>query len=95
MRPSPKDRRIYVIRTQDGLVVKRTVLDRKAGWLIVSDNPDKNRFPTQPWGNDAKIIGEVKWHGQSIKVTAEGHTSVTAGRADRLPPSRRPATPSG
>ena len=68
---SPKDRGIYLIRTQDGLAVKRTVLDRTAGWLIVSDNPDKNRFPTQPWGDDAKIIGEVKWHGPSIKVSAE------------------------
>ena len=68
---SPKDRGIYVILTQDGLVVKRTVLDGKAGWLIVSDNPDNNRFPTQPWGDDAKIMGVVKWHGQSIKVTAE------------------------
>lgn len=67
---SPKDRGIYVILTQDGLVVKRAVLDQKAGWLIMSDNPDKNRFPTQPWGDDAKIMGEVKWHGQSIKVTA-------------------------
>ena len=66
-----KDRGIYLILTQDGLVVKRTVLNRTAGWLIVSDNPDKNRFPTQPWGDDAKIMGEVKWHGQSIKVTAE------------------------
>ena len=91
---SPKDRGIYVIRTQHGLVVKRTVLDRKAGWLIVSDNPDKNRFPTQPWGDDAKIMGEVKWHGQSIKVTAEGHASVTAGRADRLRHHGRPGTPS-
>lgn len=51
--------------------MKRTVLDRTAGWLIVSDNPDKNRFPTRPWGDDAKIMGEVKWHGQSIKVTVE------------------------
>ena len=67
---SPKDRGIYVILTQDGLVVRRTVLDRTAGWLIMSDNPDKNRFPTQAWGDDAKIMGEVKWHGQSIKVTA-------------------------
>ena len=68
---SPRDRGIYVILTQDGLVVKRTVLDPKAGWLIVSDNPDKNRFPTQPWGDDAKIMGGVIWHGQSMKVTAE------------------------
>ena len=40
---SPKDRGIYVILTQDGLVVKRAVLDQKAGWLIMSDNPDKTR----------------------------------------------------
>ena len=61
-------------------MVKRTVLDRTAGWLIVSDNPDKNRFPTQPWGDDTKIIGEVKWHGESIKVKRRGHASVTDDR---------------
>ena len=62
-----RSRRIYVILTEDELVVKRAVLDRKAGWLIVSDNPDRDRFPTQPWPEYARIVGEVKWHGQSFK----------------------------
>ena len=59
--------RIYVILIEDELVVKRVVRDREAGWLLVSDNPDRDRFPTQAWPEEARIIGEVKWHGQSFR----------------------------
>ena len=58
--------RIYVIRIEDELIVKRAVRSQEAGWMLVSDNPDKDRFPTQPWPEDAKVIGEVKWYGQSF-----------------------------
>ena len=58
--------RIYVIRIGDELIVKRAVRNPEAGWMLVSDNPDKDRFPTQPWPEDAKVIGEVKWYGQSF-----------------------------
>ena len=58
--------RIYVIRTGDELIVKRVMHDREAGWLIVSDNPDKNRYPTAPFREDARVIAEVKWWGQSL-----------------------------
>ena len=59
--------RIYVIRIGDELVVKRTVRSDEAGWMLVSDNPDKDKFPTQPWPEDATVIGEVKWDGQSFE----------------------------
>ena len=59
--------RIYVIRTGDERIVKRAVRSNEAGWMLVSDNPDKDRFPTRPWADDAKVIGEVKWYGQSFK----------------------------
>ena len=49
-----------MIRIGNELIVKRVVLDREAGWLLVSDNPNKIAFPTQPWPDDASIIAEVK-----------------------------------
>ena len=59
--------RIYVIRIgNDELIMKRAVRDPEAGWLIVSDNPDKKTYPTQPWPDDASIVAEMKWHGQSF-----------------------------
>ena len=58
--------RIFVIRTGNELIVKRVVRDHEAGWLLVSDNPDKTKFPTDVWPDNASIVGEVKWHGQSF-----------------------------
>ena len=63
---SRRSRRIYVVLTEDELVVKRAVLDQEAGWLLVSDNQDGQKFPSQPWPDEARIIGEVRWHGQSF-----------------------------
>ena len=45
-------------------IVKRAGRNEEAGWMLVSDNPDKDRFATRPWPDDAKVIGEVKWDGQ-------------------------------
>jgi len=60
------DGKIFVIRVGDELVVKRTVRDREAGWLLVSNNPSKRAWATQPWPEDAQVIGEVKWLGRSL-----------------------------
>ena len=60
------DGKIFVIRIGDELVVKRTVLDPDAGWLLVSDNRNKRMWATRPWPEDAQIIGEVKWLGRSL-----------------------------
>ncbi len=61
-----KDGKIFVIRIGDDLVVKRTVRDREAGWLLVSDNRNKRTWATHPWPEDAQVIGEVKWVGRSL-----------------------------
>ena len=53
-----REGRIFVVRTEDGLVVKRAGKDTAAGWQLVSDHP---RWPDAPWPSDATIIGEVKW----------------------------------
>ena len=63
---SRRSGRIYVIRIGDELIVKRLRRDHEAGWLLISDNPDKTKFPTDVWPDDASIVGEVRWHGQSF-----------------------------
>ena len=55
--------RIYVIRTDDALLVKRLDKDKKGNWLLASDNPD---WEDMPLPRDAKIIGEVKWSGKTF-----------------------------
>ncbi len=59
-------RRIYVVRTEDGLIVKRAGKDAAGAWQLVSDNPDKRTWPTRPWPPDAPMIGEVKWTGRTF-----------------------------
>ena len=58
--------RIFVVRTEDGLVVKRAGKDRAATWQLVSDNPNKQAWPTVPWPADAPVIGEVKWAARTF-----------------------------
>ena len=59
-------RHIYVVRTDDGLIVKRAGKNRAGAWQLVSDNPDKKEWPTLRWPNDAEVIGEVKWAARTF-----------------------------
>ena len=58
--------RIFVIRTDDGLIVKRVGKNRAGNWQLVSDNPDKKEWPTLRWPADAEVIGEVKWAARTF-----------------------------
>ena len=58
--------RICVVESDNELVVKRVMRNPEGGWLLASDNPDKKSFPTKPWPEGARVIGEVKWDGQSF-----------------------------
>ena len=58
--------RIFVVRTDDGLIVKRAGKSRTGNWQLVSDNSDKQDWPTRPWPNDAEVIGEVKWAARTF-----------------------------
>lgn len=63
----PQRREIQQLRfSGDELIVKRALRDKQAGWLLVSDNPDKRTWPTKPWPDDGEIVGEVKWLGRSF-----------------------------
>ena len=57
---------LYVIRTDDGLIVKRAGKNRAGNWQLVSDNKDKKEWPTRPWPADAELIGEVKWAARTF-----------------------------
>ena len=62
----PRDGKIFVIRIEDEIVVKRLIRDPDAGWLLKSDNRNKRTWPTRPWPDEAKIVGEVKWLGRTF-----------------------------
>ena len=52
-----RDGRIFVLRTPDGLLVKRVRMSG-ARWMIVSDNP---AWPVDNLDPDSDVIGEVRW----------------------------------
>ena len=54
---------IFVVRTEDGLVVKRAGKDEGGGWQLVSDHPE---WKPQPWPYGAEVIGEVKWMAREL-----------------------------
>ena len=58
-----REGRIFVVRTEEGLVVKRAGKDTAGHWQLVSDHP---RWPDAPWPSDAAIIGEVKWMAREL-----------------------------
>ena len=58
-----REGRIFVLRTGDGLVVKRAGKGTGGGWQLVSDHP---RWPAAPWPGDAAIIGEVRWMAREL-----------------------------
>ena len=61
-----QDGKVFVIRIGDDLIVRRTVRDPEAGWLLVSDNSAKEIWATRAMPDHARIGGEVKWAGQSL-----------------------------
>ena len=61
-----RDGSIVVVRIGDQQVVRRMAHDPEAGWLLSSDNPDRAAWPTEPWPDDATIVGEVKWLGRAL-----------------------------
>ena len=65
-RDEPRDGKICVIRIGEELIVKRTVENDSGGWLLVSDNPNRRTWPSRPWPNDAKVVGQVRWVGRTL-----------------------------
>ena len=55
---------IFVVRTGDGVIVKR-LAQRNDRWVLVSDN-DAPDWPDVPWPKGAQVVGQVKWMAQTI-----------------------------
>ena len=55
--------RIFVLRTEDGLVVKRAGKDNEGNWQIESENP---AWPPVPWTDGTEVIGEVRWAARTF-----------------------------
>ncbi len=58
--------RIYLARTDEGLVVKRAGKDGGGFWLLTSESDAPEHAPI-PWPADAETIGEVRWMAQSFR----------------------------
>ena len=54
---------IFVVRTEDGLVVKRAGKNAERGWQLLSDHPS---WAPVPWPGGAEVIGEVKWMAREL-----------------------------
>ncbi len=57
-RRTPQEGHIYVMRVEEGLVVKRLGLDEKGRWEMLSDNP---AWEPALLTYGSEIIGEVRW----------------------------------
>ena len=55
--------RIYVMRTEDGLVVKKASRDEEGNWQITSEHP---AWPPVPWSDEIEVIGEVRWVARTL-----------------------------
>ena len=58
--------RLVGVRTEDGLIVKRLGKSAAGAWLLISDHPDKQAWPTRPWPAAAEVVGEVVWMARSL-----------------------------
>ena len=54
---------IFVVRTGDGVVIKRLGKDATGSWQLLSDHP---AWEPTPWPDDAAIIDEVKWMARTL-----------------------------
>lgn len=54
--------RIYVVRGEDGLVVKRAARSAD-GWRLASDHP---AWDPAPWPDEAETVGEAVWTARTL-----------------------------
>jgi phage repressor protein C with HTH and peptisase S24 domain len=69
-RVEPIDRQVFVLASAEGAIVKRLVQGALGGWVIRSDNEDKEEHPDRLLlrsdVNEHRIIGQVIWRGGDL-----------------------------
>ncbi len=70
-RAEPADGHVFVMASADkGAIVKRLVQSPLGGWIIRSDNEDKDQYPdlllSRSEINEHRIIGRVIWRGGDL-----------------------------
>ncbi len=58
-----KRNRVFVVRVEDGVLVKRAARSRRE-WQLVSDNPE---YKPTALPRDAQVIGQVMWTGRTLR----------------------------
>ena len=53
---------IFVIRTEDGIVIRRAEKDETGNWMLKSDHPACEPEPSR----GSVVIGEVRWMAKKI-----------------------------
>lgn len=62
-----QDGKIFAIGIGENALIKRLRLNIENMIEVISDNPDKNRFPTDTVApEDIRILGRVKWHAGEL-----------------------------
>lgn len=66
----PLNNKIYVIRVDGELLIKRLIRSLTGNWIVRSDNEDKRRHPdfelTPSSLSELMILGRVIWHGGDL-----------------------------
>ena len=63
---NPRDGRMFVVRIKDEIVGKRLIQDWTGGWLLQSENPNKQTWPTRPVPSNAQVVGMVRWVARTL-----------------------------
>ena len=62
-RREPHEGRIFIVRTEDGVLTRRLGLDERGRWEMLSDNPD---WEPALLTYGSEIIGEVRWVARTL-----------------------------
>ena len=58
-----RDGQIFVLRTAEGMMVRRALKGESGGWQLVSDHP---AWEPVLYPNDAMILGRVVWTARAL-----------------------------
>ena len=67
-----REDRLFVVRTEDGLIVKRLGKNAAGAWRLISDHPDRRAWPAVPWPAGAAVFGEAIWMARDLSHHDKG-----------------------